>query len=489
MSTLKRIAKNAGFVFIGDNALKILTMILVFLIARYLGAEEYGKFSFVISFASLFFILLDLGTRILIVRDISQNKEKTFKIVSNVIFLKIITSIFIYGVIIFVTFFLNYENATIYAIAIAALGVLFDSFSSTFESVFQAYERLEIPAATKIIRILIRFIATVPLLINGAGFISILIVLVLVQFLNLVISAFLSYKFFVKFSFDFDRKLIISIVKRSFPFLLSGIFFTVYFRIDITMMSKIAPLYVEGLYSAISRDAVIGWYSAAYNLIDGLISIPIAVSVAMLPVFYKYVKTSTEKFKKLYILGLKYLVSLSIPICVGTSLLSQKIILLIYGPQYNNSILALQILIWALIFTYPVYILSAVAISLHKEKETLYVLTGNAILNIGLNFLLIPKFGLYGAAISTVITEIFYFIGYYYIVSRHFIFVNILSYCIKPLISSVFMTIVIQYFYNINLFILIFISSLCYFLILLLLNGISPEDISLFKKIYKKSNP
>ena len=70
MRPIKRIMKNVGISFVGTNLLRIFSMILTIFIARYLGDIDYGKFSFVISFTGLFFILTDLGTRILITREV-----------------------------------------------------------------------------------------------------------------------------------------------------------------------------------------------------------------------------------------------------------------------------------------------------------------------------------------------------------------------------------------------------------------------------------
>src|SRR3989344_7967208 len=115
MSTIKRIVKNATVTFIGNNLLKILSTILVILIARYLGDVEYGKFTFALSFTGLFLVLMDLGTRILIVREISQNKKEASKIVANVLMLKFISSFLVYFLILGIAFALNYSKETFIA--------------------------------------------------------------------------------------------------------------------------------------------------------------------------------------------------------------------------------------------------------------------------------------------------------------------------------------------------------------------------------------
>ncbi|MFH0876272.1 MAG: flippase [archaeon] len=486
MSTVKRIAKNAGIVFIGENALKILSIILVFLIARTLGDSEYGKFSFVLSFTGLFYILLDLGTSLLIVREIAQNKEKAPKIVSNILILKTITSIVVYGLIAFFAYILKYDTTTFYGILIAGLGIVFDSLAITISSVFQAYERMEFPVAAKIARILIRFAITVPLLLMNVGFLPILGVYVFVQFLNFIVALVMCFKVLIRPILDFDKDLIISLLKRSFPFLLSGIFVTLYFRVDITLMSKIAPTILNGVYGEASRDAIIGWYSAAYNILDGLISIALAVSTAILPVAIMYHKESKEKLIKLYHLSIKYLTYISIPIAVGITLLADKIIVLIYKYKYINSTLALQILVWTLVPLFINYMLGVLVIATNKEKDSVYILIGNLLVNLGLNIVLIPKLSLYGAALATVLTEIFYFSGYYFLVRKELGGVNLLKIFIRPIIACIAMAIAINALITLNVFVLIAIGAAIYFTVMYVLRAFSKEDFEMLTRTVRK---
>jgi len=488
MSILRRIAKNATVTFIGNNLLKILSTILVILIARYLGDVEYGKFTFALSFTGLFLVLMDLGTRILIVREISQNKKQAPKIVANVLMLKFISSLLVYALILAISFALGYNKETLAAIAIAAFGLIFDSLSTTVGSIFQAFEKMEVPAFTKLIRIIVRFAFTIPLLIEGSSFLLILAVYALVHFLDFLISMIICYKKFVKLSFDFDKKLIFYLVKKSFPFLLSGIFVTVYFRIDITLMSKLAPESLSWIYSNVSRDAIIGWYSAAYNLLDAATSLAGAVSAAILPVAVFYFKESKEKLIRLYVTSVRFLIYLSIPIAVGTTLLADKIILILYGQEYAHAVLALQILIWTIVPLCINYMMGAMMIAIHKEKKGIIVLFLNVVVNVVLNLILIPRYSLYGAALATILTELFYFGGYYYIMSKNFYRINLIKVLAKPIIASAFMGFVISIFRNWNVLLLVFIGIVTYFLTMLLIKSFNEDDKIMIKKLISKES-
>ncbi|KHO46588.1 MAG: polysaccharide biosynthesis protein [archaeon GW2011_AR3] len=485
MGTARRIAKNAAVTFFGDNLLKVLSTVLVILIARYLGDVDYGKFTFALSFTGLFLVLMDLGTRILIVRDIIQNKDKAPKIVANVLLLKVVSTTVVYFLMLAIAYFLSYDHNTMVALAIAGAGLIFDSLAATVGSIFQAYERLEFGVMARITRILLRFAVTVPLLLMGVSFIWILVIYAVVHFINFVMVLAICYKKFVALNFDFDKNMIVSILKRSFPFWLSGIFVTVYFRIDITLMSKLAPTALAGVYSAVSRDAVIGWYSSAYNLLDAAAAIAGAVSAAILPVAVAYFRDSREKLMKLYSLAARYLVFIAVPTAVGTTLLADKIIVLLYKAEYANASLALQILIWTMVPLCINYMMGAMMIASHQEKKGVYVLMLNAVVNILLNLYLIPRYSLYGAAVATVLTEIFYFAGYYFIISRSVGHLDFVKMFVKPVVASAVMGLVIfKFMGGLPVVVAIIASMIIYGAAMFLMKALEEEDIALIRKIF-----
>ena len=101
-------------------------------------------------------------------------------------------------------------------------------------------------------------------------------------------------------------------------------------------------------------------------------------------------KYSKEKLIKSYRLAIKYLLIIALPIAIGITLLSNKIILLIYGAEFADSATVLQILIWSLVFTFINSILLRLLIAIDKQK--LHTLSTGicAIVNVILNFILIP---------------------------------------------------------------------------------------------------
>ena len=153
------------------------------------------------------------------------------------------------------------------------------------------------------------------------------------------------------------------------------------------------------------RDrSTVGYYAAAYTLISFLVNLGTAYSMSLLPTLTRLAKTPAEQ-NSLYHSAVAQVFALGFPIAVGGALLAPKIIGLFFGHEYAPSTLPLQILFWAV----PLAVLRdvpIVAMLSRGREDAIFRLTGwAAALNLLLNFMLIPRFGMTGAAVATVVTE------------------------------------------------------------------------------------
>jgi len=179
------------------------------------------------------------------------------------------------------------------------------------------------------------------------------------------------------------------------------------------------------------------------------------------------------------------MLSLALPIAVGTTILADRIILLLYGAQYGNSIIALQILVWAIVFSFTGYVLEYVLISINRQDIDGMISGASAVINVILNLFLIPSFSYIGAATATIISSAIYFILYLYFIYKYGYKIPVHKIAIKPLIASLVMAVFIYCFYSFNLFLLVLLAAIVYLGTLHLLKGISQEDMKMFKEVFK----
>lgn len=174
----------------------------------------------------------------------------------------------------------------------------------------------------------------------------------------------------------------------------------------------------------------------------------------------------------------------------GTTLLADKIILLIFGQGYTQSIAALQILIWTMVFTFIGAAFVQLLQSINKQLIITKISIICVIINIIFNLILIPRYSFIGASFATLITEIV-LVGYILLISYklgygipHEVVMKNLS---KVLVATAIMSIFIWYFKSLSLFPLIFMGILIYFISLCLVKGIDDDDIFLIKEILNRN--
>jgi O-antigen/teichoic acid export membrane protein len=211
--------------------------------------------------------------------------------------------------------------------------------------------------------------------------------------------------------------------------------------------------------------------------------IPGIFATSIYPAISKFFISSPESLKMVYQKGFKYLLIIAFPIAVGTTLLADKIMLLIYKGEFVQSILALQILIWTIPFIFLSSLLGIMLASINRQKLAFKINIICMLLNVVINLILIPKYSFIGSSLATVITSLVSLILCYHFISK-FIFKFALSKLItKTLLSNLVMALFIIYLMDINLSLLICIAIVIYFTMLFISGILSKEDLKLLKQI------
>ena len=230
--------------------------------------------------------------------------------------------------------------------------------------------------------------------------------------------------------------------------------------------------------------AEVGIYSAAANIIIALIFIPAMYGNSIYPVLSRFYVTSKESLKFAYERSVKYMVILGMPIAAGIYLLSDKIIVFLYGSQYLASATALSILSGYLFLKFINPMTGFTLIAIDKQSSRLFGQGAAALINIVLNFVLIPAYGFIGAAVATLITEIIFFILYTsFIIKNGFEFNFVKSFIYKPLIAVGIMVFLLSFVEN--LFLAILMGILIYIAVVSALGVVDKEDKFLFNKVIR----
>lgn len=473
MSTAKKIAKNLGSLLISRLLTKTISFFIFLYIARYLGPSDFGKYSFAFAYTYFFSFIPDLGIHQILVREAAKDERIMDKLIGNATIVKSVLSILAFLLCCLAISITNYSSSTKNAVYIAALGLLAISLSG-FSVVYEVKLRMDYSILFSITS-RVFFLVSVLYLIRFNPdlnvFISVAVIADIIYYILMTVFS----KRFVTPNFKIEYNLVKKIVLEALPVAVSTAFIMIYFRIDMVMLSFL------------TNDTDVGLYSAAYRLTEALTFIPSILMVSIYPIMSKYFKDGNKAFGYIYTKSFKILFALGLLIGTNITFLSEKIILEIYGSEYYGSVIALQVLIWATSVMFVNQLLSSTYIASGNQKIMAKISFIAAILNIGLNLLLIPSYSYIGASIATFFTEFIVMIYGIYWINKNIIRIGLFKEIIHPSISvcivSAFIIISKNY---VDIIPLTLVSVLTFIGILYITGWINSEDIMLLKKVIPK---
>lgn len=470
MSNVKRVAKNTGWIVGGRIITGLIALGLNVLIARHLGVEIFGHYSFILAYIAFFAVLANLGIDTIVIRDIARTPKKINELINNSFVLKTVLSGIAALLAIIIIQFLPYPQAIKTGTIIAALTLILMAYGTTFTSVFHAKLQMSKRVIADIISKLVFAALVFYIIATNGGLVRLLIAL----FISMGVTALVTF-LFARRSFDmkftWSKSTMRYLFREGWPLALISVFTIIYFKIDIVMLS-------------LMRDAAeVGYYSAAYQLIDGISIFATAFVVSVYPLLSQYYKASKKSFNRIYSTSFKYLAIVALPLAVGTTLISRQIIHVLYGVSFVPAATALSILIWAAALVF-IYRLPGLTLSAIGQQKAFAKLTATAaILNIVLNLFIIPLLGFIGASITTLITEVFLFSVLFWKFRSES---NItLSFLVKLILCVLLMGIFV-YFIKINIIILVLAAIIIYFVLAFVLRLFEKEDIALIRRVFKK---
>ncbi|MBI2559356.1 flippase [Candidatus Woesearchaeota archaeon] len=468
--TARRITANFASLLTAEIISRILQFVIFVYLARSLGKDNFGIFSFGLAFGLIVMVIVDFGLNQLFVREISRNKALASKYLFNGIIIKIFLAGFAMIIAYLFLNIMDYPSQVKIVAYIMLLFALVQSFNELCFSVFRAFERMHYEMGIKILRMLVLISSVFYLVKNNYGLAVSVWAFPAAEFIVLSIATVIVYARFAKISFEFDYGFSKMIVKESSLFFFSAIFTTLYLYADQIMISKLRS------------TTEVGIYSAAANITIALIFIPLMYANSIYPVISRFYINSKKSLKLVYERSFKYMLVLGLPIAAGIYVLSDKIILFLYGEEYSASAAVLSMLSGYILLKFLNPVTGYTLMAINKQGTRLLGQASAAAINIVLNFVLIPIYGIIGAAAATLITEIIFFIIYSGFAANYgFNLRFLIMFVHKPLIAAGTMVFLLQFIGN--LFIAVFAGFLIYISILLFLKIMDNEDKRIFYKI------
>lgn len=483
MQNLSRtIFRNSFFGVAAHVAMKFLAFAAGVLFVRFLGPESMGEYAAVFAFGQIFIFIADLGLSPYTVREVARLREqpdgaqRIAELYGAVLRLRLLLSVLAVAMVLLFAWATQRPAMMIAAIALNMVGLIMFGIQGTSEAVLLGFERHDIPAKSKVWNQVLRIAASTLLLWLGLDYFG-LIIGGLVGTLAMLIICWRSVS---SLGVGAGRGVgwhWPTLLRASLPFGVIAFALGLSYNFDTVLLN-------------IFRDNTeTAYYAAAYGLVFQLIFLSNAINTALYPSLTREAIRSTERLPAAYERCLRYLFMLSLPVTFGIATLAEPIVVFLYGELYRPMIPVLQIVIWVLPFMFASEFLGYMVVIDDREHYVARSVIVSTICNIGLNLLLVPWFGLYGAAIMTVVTEVVLISQYLWLlrdVLRRFNWQVVL---LRPLLAAVVMAWSVHLIEQEPLLLSIALGVLTYCGLLIALRSFGRDEYDFLKSILRRRMP
>jgi len=439
-----------------------LSLIIIGLLTRYLGQDGFGYYSIILAFLFFFTVLADLGLYSICLREISRPGADQRKIASNAFTLRFFAGLFIFTLAPLVVYLFPYPGQVKLGILIGAVGFWLMSNQQILIGVFQKYLRMDKIALGELLGRLVQLGLVIFFIKYNFDFLFIVSALVFGSLVNFILVFIFSRKY-ISISFEFDFAFWRPLLKESLPLALAIIFTVIYFKIDTIMLSLM------------KSPADVGIYNLAYKFLESLLFFPAMFVGLVMPLMSEYALSAREKFKEITQKTLNILLIFIVPMIFGIIFLSEDIVTLIAGQDFILSAGVLDILIIAAGIIFLGVLFSNMIIALKEQKKLTYIYGIGVVVNLVANFIFIPKYSYYGAAWTTLLTELVVTLLMLIVLSKFIKEIFSFKLFLKYLSAGLIMAFLLYFLSNWSLFVSIALAILIYFGFLYLIGGIKKD--------------
>lgn len=392
----KIIARNTLFGVGGQLALRVANFIFTVLVVRTLGDTHFGQYSIVLAWAGLFSFIGDLGINQFLAREIARDKNQANALFWDTVVLRLIlgfiaTVITVGGALVLT----DYGTEIIIGIGLYTATYYFSALVAPLQSILTGNERLDVLSVMNVVSQIIYMVFAGLFLFLGFNFVW----LVLAGLISMPIVAGLQYRVIRRNklgppAFRINRNMWLALIRAGMPFAAVQLSLTFAFQVDTIFLAHY------------TNDAVVGWYGAAYRLTLTFLSLSASFNQAILPTLAQEHAHNPNTVRTWYYTSTRFIIMIGLPIAVGGSILSSGITS-IYGEAFLPSTIAFAILIWDIPFVMYHSFCGNIATSIRREGSAARIYMSVGILNVALNALLVPRFGIIAACFATVLTDAF----------------------------------------------------------------------------------
>lgn len=394
-STKQTIVKNVVWLSLSQVVSRLIRAAIIIYAARLLGAAEYGVFSYALGLAAFFTIFADVGVSQILTREAAQKPAERARYFATAFWIKSgLLTLTALAIVLLAPKFSNLTAATA-LIPFVAFLTIFDGVREFSLSFLRALERMEIEAfITVLMNVAITVAGFVALWVSASAY-SVMFAYVASTGAGAVAAVVVLRNLYRQVVPQFERTLVKPILGASFPFAILGILGAFLLNIDMVMLGWWVGA------------ADIGFYSAGQKIIQVLYTIPAILASALFPALARFVgEGAHDKARGLMERGIIASLLVAFPLAAGGIVLASPIMELLYGAEYLPAAPAFQFLSVTLLLIFSGALIGNLVLAYNEQRRIGWFVAAGAGVNVILNILLIPRYGIAGCAAATIVAQL-----------------------------------------------------------------------------------
>jgi O-antigen/teichoic acid export membrane protein len=463
-----RALRNTMLILVVRVISRIVALIAVIIIGNYLDPTRFGQMQTAVTYVGLVGTVTDLGFSALYVREGARHTDQLSRYWNNVASLKVLGAAVGLPLIFAALYVAGVRSLLWPAFAILVLS----GYQLLLRNTLYALQRLTFEIIEIIPETLVVFaLVVIGVHINADTGFFLWAYAISYAFACVYFAIVLVVMGVIRPGLQFEPGLLLSWVRVAVPLGITFIITTVYFKVDVPILQRFRP-YQE-----------VGYYTFAYKPFESLLFIPFALRSVIFPVLSVYHRRSPERVLPLAEKFFKALVILGWPISVGVFLLAPQFNSLLH--LYAGSEPALQILALAIVFMFADNTFAATLNAIDKQNVFALVAMVGLVINVGVNLVVIPRYGYLGASWAVVVTEAALVVVGWVVLRAQLGTIPLLRTSWKAvvagLVMGVFIYVANPHENRVLLFVIVVASALIYGAVLLVLRVADREEMSLIR--------
>jgi O-antigen/teichoic acid export membrane protein len=417
-NTAVQIAGRALMLGIGLASISILT--------RYLGPADYGRYTLALTYMQLFAVLADVGLFTIVVREISRDPGETDRLVGNTLTLRLVLAAAAIVLAALISLALPYDPDVRVAILLAGLPLVFGMLNSTFVTVLQARLRMHRAVVGDIVGRAVALAAVGVVVALDLGFLAVMGTAAAGALATALVTGLLTRRLAPlrpRVEPDTWRRLLVMALPLGVALAVNEL----YFRVDTLIISLYEPYDQVGLYTL------------AYRMLELTLVFGTVFLTTTFPLLSQAVASDEPRARRTIQLSTDLFVVLGVPLVAGGLVLAPGLVELAAGSDFEDAATPLRILLVAGALAWVNGVFGYALIAKDRQLSALWLNGAALAFNVGLNLLLVPRYGIVVAAVVTVASEILILAGSYVLMRRYFEFFPVPRTLLPALVAAAVM--------------------------------------------------